>query len=132
MVVSIRLPESNSTYTRKRRYSTRFFRKLLVAVVLALVLLLWFLGSHGATKSDDGRFGVRSIGAEDMDLGVELVGLKSLVIVTCHAIWLGGITGGEDEKEWLVDPFFSKEGKLANMWDAGQSRSFRGAKQRRL
>jgi len=33
------------------------------------------------------------------NLGREIPGVKRLVIVTCHAIWIGGIDG-KNETEW--------------------------------
>lgn len=35
--------------------------------------------------------------------------LTHLIIVCCHAIWLGGPTNGYDETEWCVFCFFSPE-----------------------
>lgn len=45
-------------------------------------------------------------GATAIDLKAAMVGVNNLVIVTCHAIWLGGPTAGENEAEWYV-PLFS-------------------------
>lgn len=36
----------------------------------------------------------------EIDLGEAMLGVNNLVIVTCHAIWLGGPTAGENETEW--------------------------------
>jgi hypothetical protein len=42
---------------------------------------------------------------ETYDLGPPLQGVKNLVIVACHAIWLGGASLGEDEAEWTLESF---------------------------
>lgn len=110
MGVSIRLPECNSP--RKRRLASRLSRKFLNAVLLAVVLLFWFLGGVRWTSSVDEDLGVeiRASGststepAVERDLGDVMVGVNNLVIVTCHAIWLGGPTAGENEAEWCATP----------------------------
>ena len=32
----------------------------------------------------------------------KLLPLRSLIIVCCHATWIGGSTKGSDEREWFV------------------------------
>jgi len=39
------------------------------------------------------------LGWGEENLGREITGVKRLVIVTCHAIWVGGIDG-KNETEW--------------------------------
>lgn len=39
------------------------------------------------------------LGWGEENLGREITGVKRLVIVTCHAIWVGG-TDGKNETEW--------------------------------
>lgn len=100
MGVSIQLPELNSP--RKRRPTSRLLRKLLNAVLLAIVLILWFLSGVLWMSFKDEDLGTETQATEtaDIDLKAAMVGMNNLVIVTCHAIWLGGPTAGENETEW--------------------------------
>lgn len=49
---------------------------------------------------DDLGIEIQATGATAIDLRAAMVGMNNLVIVTCHAIWLGGPTAGENETEW--------------------------------
>lgn len=55
----------------------------------------WGGGNADARWEGGGR---GNVGAED--LGPQLEGLTRLVVVTCHAIWIGGTSGGRNESEW--------------------------------
>lgn len=99
MGVSIQLPEYN--FPRQRRPTFRLLRKLLSVVFLAIVLIFWFLGSvPWMSFEDDLGIEIQATGATAIDLRAAMVGMNNLVIVTCHAIWLGGPTAGENETEW--------------------------------
>lgn len=131
MGVSIRLlPECDSA--RKRRLTSRFPRKLLNAVLLAVVLLLWVV----PWTDEDSGVEIQTSGstepAVERDLGDVMVGVNNLVIVTCHAIWLGGPTAGENEAEWcaIPPPPVPQARELTSI--AGQLNPSRRARQRRL
>lgn len=101
MSVSIRLPKCSPPL--KRRPTSRLLRKLLNALLLAIVLLFWFLGGVPWMnfKNEDLGVEIRATAiTTEIDLGEAMLGVNNLVIVTCHAIWLGGPTAGENETEW--------------------------------
>lgn len=41
-----------------------------------------------------------------------LKNLTHLIIVAGHAVWLGGSTNGEDDSEWILEPYQKGEGKV--------------------
>lgn len=129
MGLSIQLPEHNPL--KKRRLASRLPRKFLNAVILAVVLLLWFLRGVPWISSEDEDSRVEVQAVFEGDLGGVIVGVNNLVIVTCHAIWLGGSTAGDNEAEWWVTPFPLLK-TPAKTSIAGQLNLSRRARQRRL
>ena len=46
---------------------------------------------------------IASMSHLDMNYGVTSSRMH-LIIVCCHAIWLGGLANGDDESEWYIHP----------------------------
>ena len=48
-------------------------------------------------------------GMSHLDIDSGVTGSRThLIIVCCHAIWLGGLENGDDESEWYIHPkYFS-------------------------
>lgn len=100
----IQPPEHSSPKTR--RLTSRLPRKFLNAAVLAAVLVLWLLaGVPWVGVEDDEGPGIEMQATVGSDLGEVIAGVENLVVVSCHAIWLGGSTAGDNEAEWWVTPF---------------------------
>ncbi|RPA96583.1 hypothetical protein L873DRAFT_1219458 [Choiromyces venosus 120613-1] len=111
MVVSIRLPQYNESSTRRTRRNTlwrlwtRYKKGWVVGVVLFIELVRFLLVFY----RDDGRGqwaeehaegeDLGNLGWGEENLGREVTGVKRLVIVTCHAIWVGGVDG-KNETKW--------------------------------
>ncbi|KAI5805807.1 hypothetical protein EDC01DRAFT_640279 [Geopyxis carbonaria] len=114
MVVSIRLPsESNLphhyTYTSRRHSSTFFSPRIWRRVLPLAVLFILFVETY---RFFDAPFAQPP--ASDIDSVYNLpgpepatTGLKTLVIVACHSIWLGGASLGTSAAEWILEPYQS-------------------------
>jgi photosystem II stability/assembly factor-like uncharacterized protein len=140
MGVSIRLPTYNtdhyhSPYARRRFLTPRFWsRKGVLAAFVVLVesiRLLSFLWSHAPSSE------LVQIDAED--LGRPLWGVTNLVIVSSHAIWVGGPSAGANESEWYAP---TNAGRVLRIWvdqaprgmgdGIGSWRTFSGVRQRHM
>ncbi|KAI5817457.1 hypothetical protein BZA77DRAFT_386741 [Pyronema omphalodes] len=128
MAISIRLPSESSTpphYRYRQNFlSPRIWRRILPVVLVFFLLVESYrflsAGAHTATPSDQqllqdagaiipspgtGPGASTAAATADLDLGPPLTQLKTLVIVACHAIWLGGPTAGKEENEWVLESY---------------------------
>ncbi|KAL7273750.1 hypothetical protein RUND412_003370 [Rhizina undulata] len=129
-MVSIRVPETKEqrgTYApaggSSRRYTPsrlarRFFPLVLVAfVVLECYRFLYafpaapLVPQHRKTEAVRAKWDVEPVVDPqwgDVGQGIYRMELKNLVVVGCHAIWIGGETKGEVDDEWKFHGDFQK------------------------